>query len=104
MSRSNTNYYNICKRDEVTGKCVRDGMFHRSCYFEGEYVTRRGVFRRKRRFPEWSVKSYHSTPPVSIKQCWIKRARAKQQHEMRKEAEDPIVTPMRRLIDPWDWY
>ena len=35
---------------------------------------------------------------------WHQRARAMQKAEMRADPEDPVVTPMRQLVDMWDWY
>ena len=33
-----------------------------------------------------------------------KRARAVHRAEMFADPKDPLITPMRRLVDLWDWY
>jgi hypothetical protein len=33
-----------------------------------------------------------------------KRARAVHKAEMFADPEDPMITPMRGLVDMWDWY
>ncbi len=104
MSRSNHNYYNICQRDllEEDGRCWWHAWRGQLCYGEREYETRRGFHRRRSRFPKWSVKSFHHGPPMCIKKLWHRQARAQQNEEMR--SDDPVITPMKRLIDLWDWY
>lgn len=34
---------------------------------------------------------------------WHQKARAVQKAEMLVNPADPSVTPMRRIVDPWDW-
>ena len=104
MSRSNHHYYNLCDCD-ARGRC----LFHRSHGgqkrpYAGEFLTRRGIVRRKHRFPRHSIKSWHHGPQKWWKQMWHQRARAMQKVEMRADPENPVVTPMRQLVDMWDWY
>ena len=107
MSRSNHNYYNICSiMTEDGGECWWHsvGKSHGKCYRGRTFQTRRGPVERKMRFPDWSVKSTYGAPPSYIKKIWIGEARAKQNAEQRLNADDPIITPMKRLINLWDWY
>lgn len=91
MSRSNHNYYNLGLRYRKSDVIP-----------ERTFATRRGLYTRRKRFPRWSIKSFRSGPPKEIKQMWHRQARAAQNSQMRDD--DPVVTPMRRLINMWNWY
>lgn len=69
---------------------------------ERTFATRRGLFRSRERFPRWSIKSWHPGPGKWLKDYWRRRARAIQNQQMLDE--DPVITPMKRLIEIWDWY
>jgi hypothetical protein len=112
MSRSNHNYYNLCHR---WGEIGEDGYcdFHRPfgpwrhynlCIPAADYLTRRGVVRRRPRFSVWSPKSWHHAPPAWWWRVQHRRARAIQRREMLRHPEDPVITPDRKLIDLWSWY
>lgn len=109
MSRSNTYYYNLCVRHGEVGE---DGFcdFHRGfwrlhgkCILPREWLSRRGIERRKPRF-RYSPKTYQKGPPRWWWQMEHRRARRKQQAEFLRNPEDPMITPQRRLIDLWGWY
>lgn len=111
MSKSNTNYYNLCSRGEIGEGGYCD--FHRPGWWKGrqakcipsrEYLTRRGVVQRKPRYAKWSRKSWHSGPPAWWWRAEHRRARAKQKAEFLRCPEDPTITPDRKLIDLWGWY
>jgi len=110
MSRSNHHYFNICCRPPGTnGFCEWHepaGYWHpqRTCISQRDVVTRRGIYHRRPRFPEWSVKSWHSGVPTQTKKRWQRRARARQKQEFLRNCEDPLLTPMKWLIDFWDVY
>jgi hypothetical protein len=109
MSRSNHNYFKICEGPvDDDGLCVFHGNRYfrpsRKCILAGNVVTRRGVFRRRKRFPKHSFKIWHKTPPRWLKQHWHRRARARQQEEFLKDPDDPTITPLHRLWDLWEWY
>jgi hypothetical protein len=100
MSRSNHNYYNL--RSEESDECfliARQGQ-----YVQRAFATRRGLVRRGKRFPCWSIKSWHRGPDKWWKRMWHKKARTVQRFEMFADPEVPVITPMRRLVDMWDWY
>ena len=108
MSRSNHNYDNLCYWLTTYGVCDctdKPWRSHKKCYGERSFQGRRGTAKRRSRYPEWSAKRSHGGgPPTSIKKIWIGEARAKQNAEQRLNADDPIITPMKRLINLWDWY
>lgn len=106
MSRSNHNYFKICDGPpDADGYCEwHAGRHKRTCILAGDVVTRRGVFRRRKRFPWGGIKSWHRAPPMELKKAWHRRARARQRDEFRRSPEDPLITPFNRLIDLWDWY
>src|SRR4051794_4940330 len=110
MSRSNHHYYNICSAPlGADGYCEwhepkAHWLRHKTCTSERDVVTRRGVYRRHRRFPKWSIKSWHSGPPMELKKRWHRRARAQQKQEFLQNPDDPLITPIKRLIDLWNWY
>ncbi len=110
MSRSNHHYYNICSGPvNADGYCKWHepmGLWYsqRTCITERDVVTRRGVYCRRQRFPKWSIKSWHSGPPMALKKRWHRRARAQQKQEFLRSPEDPLITPMKWLMDLWDWY
>jgi hypothetical protein len=41
---------------------------------------------------------------MELKKRWHRRARAQQKQESLQNPDDPVITPMKRLIDLWDWY
>lgn len=69
-----------------------------------DYPSRRGVVRRQRRFPNFSIKSWHRGPPAWWWRDQHRRARAIQRREMLRMPDDPVITPDRKLIDLWGWY
>lgn len=99
MARSNTHYYNLCYG--WGGPVGEDGFcdFHRpsggwnkngsKCIAPGEYETRRGLYRRKPRFPKWSWKTHCFGPPHSVKAMWRRRIRRIYNEEMRVRPNDP---------------
>jgi hypothetical protein len=50
------------------------------------------------------VKNWHRGPDKIWKRMWHKKARMMQKAEMLADPENPMITPMRRLVDMWDWY
>jgi hypothetical protein len=35
---------------------------------------------------------------------WHQKARAVQRAEALADPEDPVITPMRRIVNLWNWY
>jgi hypothetical protein len=92
MSRSKDSYYRALQHADEQRTLKRS------------FVTRRGVVYRSKAFERWFRNYWHDEPPRWWKQMWHRKARAVQKAEMRKNPEDPLVTPMRRIVDLWDWY
>lgn len=86
MSRSNTNYHNVCRiRD---GECA--SWYHARVgrhIPERTWETRRGIVVRKKRFPNHSWKSWCSGPPSSIRKQWRRQIRAKYADLMRRDQD-----------------
>ena len=115
MSRSSTHYRNLCHH---WGDIGEDGFcdFHRpygswnraqsECVPSGSFETRRGVVERGPRFPDWSVKSWHRPPPLSMKKVWRRWIRSKYAAEMRKNPDDPELFGYNKALANrlWDWY
>lgn len=103
---SRTNHYRICDDCGLYIRCWRhDGPYSRTHYNHKpiRVIEGRRVFVRKPRFPEYSPKQWH-TPPS--RGWWAKqkaKARAIQKREFLKSI-DPYITPMKKLINLWDWY
>lgn len=121
MSRSNTHYYNLCSGwNRVLGsrEVGDDGYcdYHRpgrywpgrgsKCIPDREYETRRGMFRRKRRFPKWAIGSWHSTPPADVKKGWKRRLRAMYRAELVRRPDDPELFDGEKAHSKllWEWY
>src|SRR5262249_12684078 len=112
MSRSNTNYYNICPWHRKVGEdgyCdihrpYRDEGWGQPCLVPRQLLSRRGGVRRRRSLPKRSAKSGPSGPPRSWWRIEHRRARAIQRAEMLRDPEDPMVTPDKRPINLWSWY
>ncbi|MCL2660543.1 MAG: hypothetical protein FWD64_08515 [Acidobacteriaceae bacterium] len=110
MSRSNHHYYNVCCSPiNEDGYCERhedQNYWHpqRTCITERDVLLRRGVYRRRKRFPSWGIKRWISGPPMDVKRIWRQRARAQQKQEFLRNPEEPLITPMKRLVNLWDWY
>jgi len=114
MSRSNTNYYNLCHK---WGEIANDGYcdFHRptgrwravghKCVPPREYVTRRGPVKRKPRFPQWTWKSWCSGPPRNIKRDWRRMIRARYKAEMLRHSDDPeLFAGEKWLAGQYGWW
>lgn len=101
MSRSNTHYYNLCTRGEIgeDGRCDWHRSFNRRsrCIPEREFMTRRGLYKRKNRFKDAGWKSWSNGPPMPLKKIWRRKVRAAYRDGMVKHPEDPI------LIDGHKW-
>lgn len=110
MSRSNTNYYNLCHRwGEIgeDGYCdFHRGYAHQRCIPPGKYLCRRGFVVRKPRFPVGSAKSWHNGPPASMKRIWSKQIRARYQAELARRPDEPELFSYNRTYSDflWMWY
>jgi hypothetical protein len=100
VSRSNTNYYNICPwHDEVGEDAYCDIHCNYSaspCLVPREFLSRRGVVRRQRRFLKHFKKSWHSGPPSWWWRMQHNSARAIQRAEMLPNPDDPVVSSDKR--------
>jgi len=92
MSRSNHSYYQTFRH--------ADGQRP----IQSAFSTRRGVVYRPNHFQPWFQNYWHEGPPKWWKRMWHQKARAVQKAEMLANPDDPLVTPMRRIVDLWDWY
>jgi hypothetical protein len=90
MSRSNHSYYQTFRHADEQRP------------IQSAFSTRRGVVYRRR--SHWFKKYWYPGPPHWWKQMWHQKARAVQKAEMLANPNDPLVTPMRRIVDLWDWY
>ena len=98
MSRSNTNYYNICTEPVAReDRCDAGLSLSRRHIPPGQYLTRRGVFIRKPRFP-FGWKKYAWNPPKYIKRYWNKQLRQSVRLELIHHPEDPILTPWQKWL------
>jgi hypothetical protein len=92
MSRSNTNYYNVCDRPiGESGYCerhspARSWQPRKVCIPPGEFWTRRGLVRRESRY-QHGWKRHCSGPPRAMKRAWQRQLRAKYVAEFRREGE-----------------
>lgn len=104
MSRSNSSSYNFTHhnfyRDAETEAWVYDRI---PVIPEREVLGRRTWVRRKRH-PDWSRGSWHNTPPASWWKLQHRRARARQRAEFLRNPDDPMITPMVRLVNLSAWY
>ena len=91
MSRSNHSHYQTFRRGDEENP------------IQSAFTTRRGVVYRRNYFKPWLTKHWREGPPRSWKQMWHQKARAVQKAEMLANPDDPLVTPMRRIVDLWDW-
>jgi hypothetical protein len=104
MSRSN--HYRICEECTQDETCWR----HTSTVYWGRSyihkpireIAARRTWKRKQRYPKYSVKSFRSAPPRWWWQEQHSRARAVYRQILRDE--DPVLPPEKKLIDLWDWY
>ena len=105
MSRSNHHYHNVCyERPFLDSYGVKHSCWDAykgvHCLKSGEYMTRRGPFKRKPRFSGYGrfyYKSILSVPPSSDKKLSTQKARAMQKREFLKDPEDPVITPITML-------
>lgn len=104
MSRSNTNYYNVCDHEPS-----RSGWIHTRCEYGRhcipvkKFATRRGIVERKKRFPEWSWKSHCPNPPRAIKRAWQQRLRAQMKREIARYGEVMVDADV-KLIGWYGWW
>ena len=107
MSRSNHNYFKICDGPvNAEGYCAihaGSANHRRRCLVEGDVITRRTFYRRKRH-PYPGLKTIKPAPPRRLRRTWHKRARTRQKTEFLKNPQDPVITPFDRLIELWVWY
>ena len=114
MSRSNTNYYNLCHK---WGEIDADGYcdFHRpasklrgpqhKCIPPHKWVSRRGIEERKLRFPKWTWKSWCSGPPRDVKRAWRRMIRAVYRAEMARRPDDPeLFAGEKWLAGQYGWW
>lgn len=109
MSRSNTNYYNLChwwKEIGEDGYCDHHRGWKGKCIPPGEYETRRGMVVRKPRFPAgWTWKSYSSGPPRDVKQIWQGIIRARHRAAIALNPDDPELFDSERwLAGQYSWW
>lgn len=76
------------------------------CRVARTWQSRRGLEERKRRFPEWSPKTWHNGPPKKVKKMWRRKIRAKYRQEMRRNGDDPMLVSYNKRISEmlWNWY
>lgn len=110
MSRSNTNYYNLCVGAPGFWDAVGEDGFcglHRphgrwqprgKCIPPAEYMTRRGIVKRTPRHPWHSWKSHCHNPPHDMKRYWNKRLRAQARREMAARPDDPQLWPWQKAL------
>lgn len=101
---SRTNHYRLCGCREGEPICY----IHNVYGFDPGYKPVREIlgrrnWRRKTRFPKYSVKSFHEGPPRWWWQEKHSTARAIYRTLMRG-AEDPVLPREQDLIDLWGWY
>jgi hypothetical protein len=105
MSRSNTNYYNVCDDPiDETGHCEWHQEYswlgrQRKCIPPGKFFSRR-PWVRKKRFPDWGWKRHCPGPPRSFKRLWQRKLRTMQRDELRKTG-DVLLDADKMLIG---WY
>lgn len=120
MSRNNVFYWRLCVPDK---RNILEGMglhldengicdWHRGtwrrhskpCIVPRVFVTRRGLYRREPRFPEYS--GYHGhNPPRTIKRKWERKLRALYRREIQKDPSDPVLSDGEKLLRGWyQWY
>jgi len=99
MSRSN-NYQPVGIWHQVSRE---DGRREWRNRFPERLILSRRTWRRRQRY-RYGIKAVLRPPAKSWWKAQRKRARAIQRREMRLNPEDSLVTPMKRLINLWDWY
>lgn len=72
-------------------------------YPSREILGRRNWVRRVR-YPDTSPRRYYGQPPSSMQKIWRKQARAAQKQEFLRTPDDPVLTPISRLIRGYDRY
>jgi hypothetical protein len=74
---------------------------HHKCIPPRRFETRRGMYERKPRYPEYG--GYYTTPPpVSIKKIWNRRLRQIAKREVSRYGE--VMTDLRKLQAGWYQY
>jgi hypothetical protein len=119
MSRSNTHYWNLCSWWEEIGEdgyCKHHRPFFMDgkqlwgsgepCIPPGKFETRRGLVKRRPRFPKRSVKSWHQPPPLATKKLWRRWIRSKYGAEMKRHPSDPELFGYNKAFAGklWSWY
>lgn len=120
MSRNNTHYWDLClpfRKDNSMGMGVMgpDGFcdYHRRwhgslgggprhrCITPRTFETRRGLYERKPRYPQFGG-YYTSPPPSSMKKIWNRKLRAIAKHELIRFGE--VQTDLDKLLAGWYQY
>jgi hypothetical protein len=113
MSRNNTHYWDLCTETRVWEPIGEDGYCgrhkpgtygnrngdRRSCFSPREYETRRGLYRRKERYPFGN--HYFYPPPMDMKRLWQRRLRAMYREELRARPYDPEMPDGGKLLAGW---
>lgn len=108
MSRSNTNYYNVCDDPlDESGRCKwhqdsRWSRVNRNCIPPGVFFSRR-TWERKKRFPNYGWKRYCPGPPQTIKRLWQRRLRAQMKREILRYGE-VMIDAERKLAGWYGWW
>ena len=134
MSRSSHHYWTICNGLDADGYCPQHGFYayhyipdytqavadlltgsvpasistvpRSKCRVAREWCSRRGIERRKKRYPDWCAKSFHRGSPVWLKKIWHSKYRAMCVRDMRRNEQDPELVGYNKWMSSklWDWY
>jgi len=99
MSRSNHLYY-----PPWDFASTSPGAYERVYKIKTKFILGRRSYKRKsNRYPDYSINSWHSSPPRWWWQEQHARARRIYTQILRRE-EDPILPREKDLINLWNWY
>lgn len=100
---SRTNHYRICKECTVEAKCWLHETFSRQSHKPARPIEGRRAWKRRDRWPDYSINAWHSAPP---RWWWQDRhARARRVlDQMMRRSDDPALPTEKQLIDLWTWY
>jgi hypothetical protein len=101
---SRTNHYRICDKCTTEEPCERHNI--RRYYYNHKPIREilgRRTWRRKQRYPEFSIKGFMNGPPRWWWQDEHSKARALYRRLMHRD-DDPVLPPENKIIDLWGWY
>lgn len=119
MSRNNTHYWNLCVPwHSLDGGPDPDHIgpdgfcdWHRGTRWRGHkrvcipprtFMTRRGPYTRKPRYPKYSGR-FSNPPPASLKKLWNRQIRRVAERELRRYGE--VQADLDKLLAGWyQWY